>query len=401
MTLSDSETRFTAPVALPCGLRLNHERAVELESRRTWPARIAAPFRAIGAAAEWIFGLASLVLLLAFLASIPVLNLLSLGYLLEAGGRVARTGRVRDGFIGIRKAARIGGIVLGTWLLLWPLRMVSGLWKSAWLIDPESNATSQLHLTLVVLTAVLVPHILWAWWRGGRLRHFLWPAPVLFFKRMLRGGKLREARDGLWDFVCGLRLPYYFWLGLRGFVGTVVWLVVPVTLLAMASRLAGPLPAIVGLIGGVMLAVVLLYLPFLQMHFAATGRLRAFRELGAVRRAFRGAPIAFWIALLATLSFALPLYLLKIELVPRQVTWLPAVVFVLFILPAKLLAGWAYGRGARRERPRHWIFRVTARLGMIPLVAAYVFLTYFTQYLLWHGVWSLYEQHAFLVPAPF
>ena len=41
----------------------------------------------------------------------------------------------------------------------------------------------------------------------------------------------------MWDFFVGLRLPYYFWLGLRGFVGAVVWLVVPVSLLAAASRL--------------------------------------------------------------------------------------------------------------------------------------------------------------------
>ena len=33
--------------------------------------------------------------------------------------------------------------------------------------------------------------------------------------------------------------------------------------------------------------------------------------------------------------------------------------------------------------------------------AFYVFIVYFTQYTSWHGVWSLYEQHSFLVPVPF
>src|SRR5690349_917339 len=66
---------------------------------------------------EWAFGAATLVVALAVLAATPVLQFLSLGYLLEAAGRVARTGRLRAGFIGVRRAARVGGIVLGTWLV--------------------------------------------------------------------------------------------------------------------------------------------------------------------------------------------------------------------------------------------------------------------------------------------
>src|SRR5262245_35401180 len=57
---------------------------------RTW--------RGITSACEWIFGVATLILGLAFLSSLPVFNFLSLGYLLEAGGRIGRTGRLRDGF---------------------------------------------------------------------------------------------------------------------------------------------------------------------------------------------------------------------------------------------------------------------------------------------------------------
>ncbi len=35
---------------------------------------------------------------------------------------------------------------------------------------------------------------------------------------------------------------------------------------------------------------------------------------------------------------------------------------------------------------------------MLPAVLFYIVLVYFTQYLSWYGVWSLYEQHAFMVP---
>ena len=68
----------------------------------------------------------------------------------------------------------------------------------------------------------------------------------------------------------------------------------------------------------------MLYLPFLQAHFARVGRFEALFELGTVRGLFRRAPVAFWFAFLATLLFALPLYVLKIELTPREVAWLPA-----------------------------------------------------------------------------
>ena len=64
----------------------------------------------LGAAAsaiEWIFGTATLIVGLSVLATIPVVQLLSLGYLLEVSGRVARVGRLRAGFVGVRRAARL------------------------------------------------------------------------------------------------------------------------------------------------------------------------------------------------------------------------------------------------------------------------------------------------------
>ena len=76
--------------------------------------------RGVASGSEWLFGVLSLLLGLSMLAALPVLQLLSLGYLLESSGRVARTGRLRDGLIGVRRAARVGGVVVGTWLALVP-----------------------------------------------------------------------------------------------------------------------------------------------------------------------------------------------------------------------------------------------------------------------------------------
>src|SRR5262245_22268580 len=99
----------------------------------TRPARGLA--RVVGSGLEWLFGLASLVLGLSILATLPLAQLLSLGYFLESSARVARTGRFRDGLIGVRLAAKVGGVVLGAWLSMLPLWLVGSYVGSAELID--------------------------------------------------------------------------------------------------------------------------------------------------------------------------------------------------------------------------------------------------------------------------
>src|SRR4051812_18733449 len=59
----------------------------------------------VGTAWEALFGTLVLMLALAVLAAVPVVQFLTFGYLLEVGGRVGRSGRLRDGFIGYRQAA--------------------------------------------------------------------------------------------------------------------------------------------------------------------------------------------------------------------------------------------------------------------------------------------------------
>jgi len=161
------------------------------------------------------------------------------------------------------------------------------------------------------------------------------------------------------------------------------------------------LGALLGLAGSFLLALLVLYLPFLQAHFAAENRFAAMFEIGHVRRLFRRAPIAFWFSLFVTLLFALPLYLLKVAVIPREVVWLPSLVFVAFIYPARFITGWAVGRARHHDGPRHFLFRWLSRFGGIPVAATYALVVYFTQYTSWHGSWSLLEQHAFLVPVPF
>jgi hypothetical protein len=363
--------------------------------RRRWVRRVAA---AIGSASEWVFGALALGLGLALLAATPVAQFLSLGYLLEAEGRVARSGRLRDGLVGVRRAARVGSMVLGAWLWLLPVRLAASLARSAELIDPGGAIARLWRVGLIALIVLTVMHIAIACARGGRFRDFLWPPadPVWLVRRLRRGRFLADARDAVWEFVLALRLPAYFRLGLLGYVGTLAWLVVPVTLMALGRRLP---PLIV--VGGLLLAVVALVLPFLQAHFAAEGRLAALFEYRVVRQRFRSAPWAFALTLLLSAVLAVPLYLLKVEMIPRETVWLPSLVFLAFIFPTRVLTGWAYARAARRERPRHWAFVALGRLVMLPTAAFYAFFVFLSQYTAWYGIGSLYEQHAFLLPAPF
>jgi len=373
-----------------------HAATAEVRSATWWRA-----WRAIAVAAERAFGALTLIVGLAVLATIPLLQLLSLGYLLEASGRVARTGELRSGFVGLAKAANLGRFAIAGVLLMTPLWLAASLRDSAVLIDRDSAIARNWRIGVPLLALAIGLQFLSGCLRGGRLRDLLIPRPVKSLRLALDPSAWRVMRDRLWDYTVGLRLPHYASLGLRGFLGALAWLVIPVTLLASASRLPPPAGGPAALLGGVLLAIMLVHLPFLQANLAAENRFAAMFDLLQVRRQFARAPIAHWIALVFTLALAIPLYLLKVELIPREAAWLPSLLFVASIFPARLLAGWAVGRAVNRYRRRHWVFRWLSRLAMLPVVAIYVVIVYFTQYLSWYGVWSLYEQHAFLVPAPF
>lgn len=352
----------------------------------------------IADAVERLFGIASLFLGLSILAALPVAQFLSLGYLFEASARVARTGRLRDGLIGVRRAARVGGVVAGTWLALLPLQVIQSFAQSAEMIDPGGRVARGWGRAVVVIAILSFLHVASAGARGGRLRFFLWPFghPFWLVRSLRRGRLYAESRDALWQFVTSLQLPHYFRLGLIGFFGTLIWIIPPSALIAAGGRFP-----LLGVLGALMLALIVPFLPFLQVRFAVEGRASAFFSPGAIRDRFRRAPWAFAFALLVLLAASIPLYLLKIEMIPRESAWLPSLLFVAFLAPARLLAGWAYFRSGLRDRSRHWTLRVLGRLAILPASALYVLVVFFAQYITWGGAASLFEQHAFLLPVPF
>jgi hypothetical protein len=279
-------------------------------------ALIAACFRGMAWLIRSLFGIASLILLLAVLAAIPVVNLLALGYLLEVEGRLARSGKLRDAFPLIDLAPRLGSIVLGVWAWVFPLRLLSHAAADARLIDPGSFSDVGLHLLVDVLAVLVTIHLCLALARGGSLWSFFGPVVlpvvvivgavlVLAFAKLaiialaimalttylihrrntvpwfvsrvkewfllpivpLRGliADLRRlATPGYWtdasvvvrDFFAGLRIRHHFLLGLKGYAGAMLWLVIPTALFATARKTEGG-PLLVTLFGGFLLIIVL------------------------------------------------------------------------------------------------------------------------------------------------
>jgi hypothetical protein len=344
-------------------------------------------------------GIVTLILGLAVVATIPVLQFLSLGYLLEVSGRIGRTGRLRSGFIGLKPAGVVGLILAELGLMWLVLRYLASMAINAEIIAPGSGTGTAWGFFAVLGVGLLT---------AAALGLFL-------VVQLFRPSTYADLRDGLWHMVTR-RVPYYFWLGLRGFVGGLIWLAVPVSILVGASLMphdgrqaVGGVTVLGWLAGLMLLGAVALHLPFLQTQMAAENRFRAVFNVVGVYQRFWRSPIFYAAAVVATLLFALPLYLLKIELVPADAAWLPSLVFVTFIFPARLLAGWAYARGVRGDRPCNTNGRLLLRLGLcflatIPMLAAsgfYVLIVFFSQFTVWHGVWGMYEQHAFLLPVPF
>ena len=187
--------------------------------------------RGLASGSEWLFGVLSLMVGLSILAALPMLQFLSMGYLLESSARVRAVGPAARRVD--RRAARRRGSAgwrSASWLSLVPPWLVGSFAGSAEMIDPGGPVGAGLAGRpgggLTVLTCLHLP----------------WPAPGAAGSgtssgrsatrsgctggsagRALRGGarRLLDVRRP------ALRLPHYFRLGLVGFLGTLAWLIVP------------------------------------------------------------------------------------------------------------------------------------------------------------------------------
>jgi hypothetical protein len=350
----------------------------------------------------------SLLILLSVVATMPVLQFASFGYMLESAARLSRGMPVRLCFPGARIAGNLL-VVMGCAFLSWlPVWFVADMAYTGEIIEIGSPVASRLRILARVLSVVWVLWVLWAIFRGGKFRHFVWPAPMMAVRRLLRGGVWREAEDRLWIYVSSFHLPRLLWLGFMASVGALVWFVLPSSLIVIGLSSGNAAGAgLVGLVGAVWMAWVLLHLPFLQIQLARESKFLAVFDLKSSRRAFRQAPWALCFATWVTLLLAIPLYLLRIEPPPSQLWWILSIFFVVLMFPAKLSAGWALQRSDQRAKanPNHrevfWFWRYCAWIPQISMVAVYLGVLYVAKFAVWEGAASIYLQHAFLPPVPF
>ncbi|MCA9072126.1 MAG: hypothetical protein KDA84_24530, partial [Planctomycetaceae bacterium] len=124
------------------------------------------PFRA----AFWFvrngLGILALIGLWSVVAAIPFVQILALGYLLEVQGRVARSGRLRDGFPMLELAPRLGSIVLGVGFWLLPLMFISSYTTDANLIAPGGKAAVNWQTVKTVAVVFVTIHLCLALARG-------------------------------------------------------------------------------------------------------------------------------------------------------------------------------------------------------------------------------------------
>ncbi len=349
----------------------------------------------------------SLIVLLSVVATIPLLQFASFGYMLEVSSRIARGQPARSCFPGTEIAGRML-VILNCVSLSWlPVWFIADMAYTAELIEQGGDAASRLRLAARLVSVLWVFWVVWAVFRGGKLRHFLWPAPILAVRSVFRQSVRREAEDRLWEFITSLSLPRLLWLGLMASIGALVWLVLPSSFIAIGligNGNAGT--GLVGLVGAMLMWWVLLHLPFLQIQMAREGRLLSVFDIRSARRSFRRAPWSFCLATWATFVLAVPLYLLRIEPIPEELWWILSFFFVILMFPAKLCTGWAlrrskYHNPANAASVVHWFWRYCAWLPQIAVVLVYLGVLYLAKFALWEGTASIYLQHAFLPPVPF
>lgn len=299
----------------------------------------------------------------------------------------------------------MGLAAIGLWVASLPVQLIAHWESVATVIDPGSRQASRLWSAAVVMAVVAIVYLVWAWARGGRLRHYLWPEPMRFARESWRWRTWRDVPDRLGAFTSSLRLPGRFWMGVRGVAGTLVWLL-PAMVIIVANRQGET--GLAGLIGGlalVALGVVLMYLPMLQANFAAENDWRSLFAVRTVRRDFRRAPWAWLLAMgFGLVVFPIPLYLLKIEATPREVMWLPCLALVAMALPARMAFGLALRRARRRGEPVGvWaaVSRWAVRFLMPAIVAIYLTVLTVSQSTSWDGLQTWVRQHAVLIPVPF
>ena len=352
------------------------------------------------------FGTVCLVFLLAILAAIPGLNILTLGYLIDPQRRVAQSGRLRDGFPLMVLAPRLGVICFFTLLFLIPITIQAiRVSDAAVVLSPTDAQVVRMQTNLRILQTIVAAHLILAIARGGTVGCFLRPIKnVLWMLRQIFTAQGRENMSRGMEQVLQLVKPvHHFWIGLKAFFGAVCWLLIPTGLLVAYSApgRTNPIFGLLSFLGILLMIPVTAWLPLLQVHQAVTGKFRSIFSISAARRVIRNAPLSWMLTTVLMYAMTFPLYLTKIKLLPADALLVLTPFFILLTYPARILVAWAYHRGMSRERAAWFPFRWGIKLLMIPLLAGYAGFLFLTPFISELGKAAPLENQAFLSPVPY
>lgn len=364
------------------------------------------PFRSVWWSLKLAIGSLCLILVLAVLAAIPGLNILTLGYLVEPQRRVALSGKLQDGFPLLRIASRLGTLVFFTLLFCVPLRIQATRLNDAMVIlGPIHPRTLQIQTVLTVMQWVIGLHVLLSILNGSTAACFLRPLRNLKWlrKSLLTADGRKDFFEGLNAILHLLRPVQHFLIGLKAFFGAICWLIVPTSLLVAysAPERKQPVFGLLSVLGVLLLIPVAAWLPMLQVQQVVTGKFRDVFSISAVRRIIRNAPMTWMITTLFLYVMTFPLYLGKVRLPPTDALLILTPFFILLTYPARILVAWAWYRGNRQSTPARTLWRRGIKLLMIPLLAAYGVFLLLTPLISELGRNAPFENQAFLGPVPY
>lgn len=360
------------------------------------------PIRCLMWLMRLMFGLASLLLMLSILAAIPIVNVFALGYLLEAEGRVARTGKLRYALPLMAIAPRFGMIVLGLSLCFLPLVILSDVAADAHLIAPGGQKDRAFSFALRVLTVILTIHALLAIARGGHIVTFFRPLKNLIWliTRAFSRDHWARSSSAIREFFSAMQLGQQWRTGFRALLGTGLWLLIPTAMFAALNDRQKPGQVLLTLMGGVLLMIVLSWLPLLQCRLAVERHWRSMFQLQAARRLFARTPMCWTLAMVIGYALSLPLYLFKTFAPPGDLLWMFSLIFIVTIYPARILLGLAYSRSMRLEKPAFFLWRWLWSLLLLAALSVYVFLLFFAPAIGVNGRQVLFEHPLLMLPVP-
>jgi hypothetical protein len=302
-------------------------------------------------------------------------------------------------------------LLLAVWLWLLPIHFLAGVARDSRLVAPGGTAAWLWTSLLVVASLLIAIHLLLAigcgggWWRFVR--------PVSNARRLLdhlRSGQYwQDAHQAIREFVVAFRLPHLLRLGLLGYAAAYVWLVVPTLMFTMLDDVTNRWQIQGFLVGCITLTVALLWLPLLLAHVSAEGRWRAMFEFAAVRKLAGQTPFCWAIttAIFFACSVVPLLYaaLFKIRIPPHDARWDLMLVFLVSVVPARLLVGWAYHRATQRTRSEpSWLWRIWQGTNGAALCTGVGYYVYFLNLAATGGELgerAVWQFHALLLPFPF